>query len=373
MEKLLLWGVAIVGVVVVGVLVYGFVVEKIVKARQPVAVVSGVPITTSEFQARVRFMRLQMQTELQYLLYQQQALDPTDADTQFYLEYIQGNIRDLQAQLAPENALVIGEQVLNQLIQEELIRQEAERRGIVVTPEELQREIELSFGFDRNPPTPAPTATSPLTPTNDTTSTPAPTPLPTQTPMTEQDFLQRQADYLQELKRLGISEQQYQSWVEASLLFEKLREQMVAEVPATAEQVKVRYLSVDSEEQANELAARLDGGEDFQTLADELEEDEEGSGYSTELDWLPRDMLERRLEEELVDLAFSLEVGEHSQPVEIQDGTRFIILEVMGREERELDSFTRQQLGEDAFQKWLDAQQVLVERQPYRDRVPTDP
>lgn len=116
MEKLLLWGVAIVGVVVVGVLVYGFVVEKIVKARQPVAVVSGVPITTSEFQARVRFMRLQMQTELQYLLYQQQALDPTDADTQFYLEYIQGNIRDLQAQLAPENALVIGEQVLNQLI-----------------------------------------------------------------------------------------------------------------------------------------------------------------------------------------------------------------------------------------------------------------
>jgi parvulin-like peptidyl-prolyl isomerase len=135
----------------------------------------------------------------------------------------------------------------------------------------------------------------------------------------------------------------------------------------------VRYLVVDSEERASELAARLDGGEDFQTLVDELEADEEVTGYGTEMDWFPRSMLERRLDAELSDLAFELEVGQHSGPVPSQDGTRHSIIEVVGREDRELDELARESLGEDAFQEWLDAQQALVERGTYQDRVPTDP
>jgi len=375
-EKFLIWGVAVVAIAVVGVLAYGFIVEKIIKEREPVAVVGDTSITTAEFQDRVRFTRMRMRNELQYWLYQQQLLDPTDSDAQFYLEYIQKSVRDLQTQLSPVNALTIGEQALDQLIQEELVRQEAEQRGIIVAPEELQREIELAFGYDRDPatPTPAPTVTPPLTLTGVLTSAPTPVPLPTPTPMTEQDFRQRYDTHLSEsLKPLGISEQQYRSWIEASLLVEKLREQMGAEVPAMAEQVKLRFLAVDDEERANELVTRLDAGEDFQALADELEEDEEVAGYSTELDWLPRSMLESRLETELTDLAFSLEVGEHSQPVLGQDSTWYTIIEVVGRETRELDQFLRQQLGDETFQEWLDAQQVFVERRTYSDRVPTEP
>ena len=56
-----------------------------------------------------------------------------------------------------------------------------------------------------------------------------------------------------------------------------------------------------------------------------------------------------------------------------QDGTRYTIIEVVGHEVRELDELARESLGEDAFQEWLDAQQVLVERGTYQDRVPTDP
>ncbi len=374
-EQFLIWGAIVIGIMVVGVLVYGFVIEKIVKAREPVAIVGGTSIPTADFQARVRFTRMQMNSELQYLFQQQQALDPTDADAQFYLEYIQRNIRDLQGQLSPESALSIGEQALDQLIQEELVRQEAERRGITVVPEELQRAIERFFGYDRDPatPTPAPTVTLPLTLTDVLTPTPTSTPFPTPTPMTEQEFRRRHDAFLKSLKSLDLSEQQYRSWVEASLLLEKLQEQMQTEVPTAADQVKLGYLVVDSEEQANELAARLDAGEDFQTLADELEESEEVTGYGTELEWFPRSILERYLDEQLVELAFSLEVGEHSQPVLSQDGTRYTIIEVVGREVHELDQSLREQLGEDMFQEWLDTQQVLVERRTYRDRVPTEP
>ncbi len=375
-ERLLIWGVTAVGIAVIGVLAYGFVVEKIIKEREPVAVVSGTSITTAEFQSRVRFVRMQIQNELQYWLYQQQSIDPTDSDTSFYLEYIQKNVRDLQTQLSSANVQATGEQALNQLIQEELVRQEADRRGIAVTPEELQREIELFFGYDRDPATltPSPTVTPPLTPTEVLTPTPTSVPLPTLTPMTEQDYLQRRDTYLKEtLKPLGISDRQYRSWIESSLLGEKLQEQMEAEVPAMAEQVKPWLIAVDSEDRANELAARLDAGEDFQTLADELKEDEEVTGYGTELDWFPRSILESRLDTELTDLAFSLEVGEHSPPVLGQDGAWYTIIGVVGHEMYEVDQSLREQLGGEAFREWLDAQQVLVERMTYLDRVPSEP
>jgi parvulin-like peptidyl-prolyl isomerase len=374
-ERFLIWGVIAVGALVVGVLTYGFVVERVLKAREAVAVVGDTPIMTADFQSRVRFARMQVQAELQYWRQQQQVLDPTDADVQPLLEYIQGNIRDLQSQLSPVNALNIGEQALDELIQDELVRQEAERRGITVAPEELQQEIEQFFGYDRNPatPTPGPAVTFPLTPTGVLTTAPTSTPLPTPTPMTEQAFRERYDDYLQSLRSQGISEKQYRSWVEASLLVEGLREQIQAEVSPTADQVKLRYLVVDSEEQANELAARLDAGEDFQALVDGLEEDEESSGYGTELDWLPRSILELRLDAELADLAFELAVGEHSQPVVSEDGTRYTIVQAAGREMRELDEVMRGSLGEAAFQEWLEAQQVLVERRTYVDRVPTEP
>ena len=372
MERMLIWGIIAVGALVAGVLVYGFVVERIVKAREPVAVVDDTPIRTDEFQARVRFSRMQIQNELQFWRGQQLALDPTDSDSQTYLEYIQGNIRDLEGQLSVMNALAIGTEALDQLIQEELVRQEAERRSITVDPDELQQEIEQFFGYDRNPatPTPGPDVTSPLTPTDEITSTQVPTP----TPMTEDAFRQLYDTYMtQSLKPQGISEQRYRSWVEAALLTEKLREQVQAEAPTSAEQAKVRYLVVDAEERANELAGRLDAGEDFQTLIDELAAEEQPTGFGTELDWYPKSILEGRLDTELADLAFELEVGQHSQPVASGDGMSYAIIEIVGREERELDELTRQSLGDESFQEWLDAQQVVVERRTYEDRVPTDP
>jgi hypothetical protein len=107
-ERLLIIGVVAVGVLVVGVLAYGFIFENVVKAREAVATVGDTPIRAADFQARVRFSRMQMQTELQFWRGQQLTLDPTDPDSQMYLEYIQGNIRELEGQLSLTNALSIG-------------------------------------------------------------------------------------------------------------------------------------------------------------------------------------------------------------------------------------------------------------------------
>ncbi len=375
-ERWLILGVAFVGLVLVAVLGYGLIAEKVVKAREPVAVVSGTPITTSEFQARVRFMRMQLEIERRNWLAQQQALDMTDPNAEFYLEYIQGNLRNLENELSLANAWNIGEQVLDQLVVEELVRQEAERRDITVTPEELQQEIERHFGYEQNPPTPEPTpiATLPLTPTDALTPTPTVVPLPTPTMMTEDTFRQLYNDALKSWKSLGISEQQYRSWIEASLLLKELQEQIGAEIPITADQVKLRYLRVDSEERANELAARLDDGEDFQALADELKEDEQSPGFGAELNWYPKHVLEERMGTELAELAFSLEVGEHSQPVLSEDGTQYTIIEVTGHEVNELASYVLEQAKGEAFQEWVEAQKkaALIEYPPVKTECQGD-
>lgn len=360
-EKWLLWGVGALGVLVVAVLIYGYVAEEVVKAREPVAVLDDAPITTAEFQSRVRFLRMQMQLELQRLAFEQSSLNMADPASEFYLEYIQGNIRDLEAQLSPANALVIGEQVLDQLVVGELVEQEAARRGIEVTAEELQQGIELYFGYDRNPatPTPVPTDTPPLTPTDVLTPEPTDVPLPTPTPMTEDAFRQLYDQVLRSWKSAGISEQQYRSWMEASLLLEKLREQMDAEVPTTADQVTLRYMSVDSEEWANDFVSRLDAGEDFEALADELEGEEQVTGYDRELDWYPLSALGQTLGTNLAELAFSLAVGEHSQAVMDESGARYYVIEILGHEERDLGPYALQQAQEEAFQEWVEAQKQI--------------
>jgi len=108
-------------------------------------------------------------------------------------------------------------------------------------------------------------------------------------------------------------------------------------------------------------------------LVDEIGKDESNPGYGGDLGWLPKSLVEGRWGAELADLAFTLGVGERSQPVKSQDGSQYIIVEVVGHEERALDEALRGSLGEDAFQKWLDAQQVVVERKMYQDRIPLEP
>jgi parvulin-like peptidyl-prolyl isomerase len=374
LEKALLWGVVVVAVLVVGIVSYGLVYEKVIKARRPVAIVDGVPITTAEFQARVSYEQKQLELELDRIRSYQSSLDPEAPESEFLLQQINSSISNLQSRL-----IMAENTAYEQLIREELVRQEAVRRDVAITPEELQREIELRyFGYDRNPvdPTPAPTATPVLTATEAATPAPTAVPPPTPTPMTEESFRQEYKRVLREfLRPLGVSESMFRSWFEADLLTDKLRDKIGEEVPFTADQVQLRYLTVDSEERANELAARLDDGEDFQILADELEAEEEPTGFSGELSWYPRDVLEQMLTSlgaELIDQAFSLAVGEHSQPVANEESARYTIIEVMGHEDRELGEEMRQQLTDEAFREWLEGEQVKIERIEYAKAVPAE-
>jgi parvulin-like peptidyl-prolyl isomerase len=355
-KQMILVGVAVVGFVIVALLAFGFYQEYVAKPAEPVAVVGEVPIRTDAYQKIVRYYRSNLKNQVAMLQDQLGRLDQNDESTGFLVQYYEQQIEQLQTQLSDPQAL--GQQALDDMIDEELIRQEAARRGIVVTPEEVQLEIETQFGYERNPPTPTPT---PIT------TTVTITPTPTVAPMTLARFQENYATTLEALhERAGFSEQDFRHIFESMLLRQKLEEAIGQEVPTIADQVHARQIQVENEDKAQAIMALLDEATDEASALDAIRLllTEEGEEYKTEeeiraekdpqrlltqlresedafaflaqnfsldtsnkdqggdLGWFSKDQMVPEFEE----AAFSTPAGEISQPVETQFGWHVILV-----------------------------------------------
>jgi hypothetical protein len=172
----LIVGIAITGIlIVVGLITYGYLKENVLLLNEPVAEVNGEKIRTGEWQERVKFQRVQMiNVYNQYAFYQQS----------FGFDYSQ-QMQQVASTL--QDSETLGQQVLDQMTNEILIRQEAEKRGITVSEEELEKSIQENFNFfPEGTPSPTitptefsyPTLTSQQLTLYPSTSTPGPTSTP---------------------------------------------------------------------------------------------------------------------------------------------------------------------------------------------------
>lgn len=156
--RMLLIGSGVVIVLVLLTVLYGVLDQTVLKQRRAVAIVNGEKITTATFQAQTRYYRFSLIRNAQntYQFAQFLAADPSSAAS-FASQLLQ-----YQAMLNPTTA---GEQVINRLVEDALIRQEAARLGITVTDEEVEEAFQRAFGYTPNG-TPTPTATLPPIPTS---------------------------------------------------------------------------------------------------------------------------------------------------------------------------------------------------------------
>jgi hypothetical protein len=380
-------GLAAVGAVLLLIVLAGVIQELVLKPRQPVATVNGDRISLQDYQKQVK---------LAYYQQLQQGQPVTD----------------------PQQ---IGLQVLDQMVDVDLLREQAKQRGITVTDQEITDAIEKGFGFYRQTPTPFPTATPDLTasPTPSPTGTISPTmtPLPTPTPVTEQAFQDEYKRTLDSLKATtGISEADYRQQVEISLLEQKLYDAVTKDVPTTAEQVKLRHILIavrtpqptpaptqtpapnaaatptvepgatatptpvptlaprtDAEALAlaNDVKKQLDAGGDWKTLAAKYSDDTGSKDQGGELGWYAKG---GGFVQEFEDAAFSLPVGKVSDPVKTQFG--YHIIEVQEKDpNRALDAYTVSQKKSEAFQTWLTdlRSAAKVERNWTADKLPPTP
>lgn len=95
-----------------------------------------------------------------------------------------------------------------------------------------------------------------------------------------------------------------------------MRDKIAAEVPLQAEQLRARQVLLYNSTEAQQIAARLQGGTDFATIAAEYDPFSLG-----DLGWFPRGYL---LEPAVEEAAFALQPGEVSGMIETRLGYHFI-------------------------------------------------
>ncbi|MCH7589091.1 MAG: peptidylprolyl isomerase [Chloroflexi bacterium] len=341
----ILGGVATIVIAVAGLLLYGVVGIFIT----PVATVNGENISTKDFRGRVRLS--QAETVNQAIFRQQLELIPV------LLSDVEGT----------------GQRVLNQMIDDVLIRQEVELRGGTVTDAEIDKAMAEAFGFfpDGTPtsfptftPDPTITALASITPT--ITEGPSPTPQPSQTPgpsptvtatattrptateYVEEAYLANLEITIEGLQnQFDITRKDFRNQFVSQLYRRKLLEFFEAEETRATRHIQARHILVEDEDLSNQVLEMLNEGSKWEDLALEFSIDESNKARGGDLGWIPRGLMVPEFEEAV----FTGVVGEILGPVETEFG--FHLIEILGQEDRDLDEYSFQLAVQTTFNTWL--------------------
>lgn len=189
-----------------------------------------------------------------------------------------------------------GTGVMDGLIVDRLVKQEAEVKGVILDDQDVEAEISRIV----------------------------------------QDAGGREA-FAQALRMWGLDETTFRRNTRTRLLIERIlgpeakitdqemRDYFEKNKDAFAKpaQVHARHILVDSEEKAKRIKAQLDAGADFAELAKEESIDKKSAQKGGDLGFFPRG----RMVKEFEDAAFSLEVGKISEPVKTSFGYHIIRVE----------------------------------------------
>jgi foldase protein PrsA len=268
----------------------------------PAPTISVVPSITVTVVAKVNSVELsredfeQAMARNAKLIVQQYGIDWNDPQVQSLLPELQQN-------------------VLDQMISQELLRQLAEVEGLTPTEDEVGAEVEA-----------------------------------TKSRILEQGPF---ADLDEFLESSGLTEADVETLIRDGVVYEKMLD--VHGGPKEMEQVHARHILVETEEEGDAVLARLEKGEDFADLAAEHSTDTGSKDDGGDLGWFPRGVMVAEFEE----AAFGLEIGEASGLVKTEFG--YHVIEVLEKEIRELEPELLQAFQQKAFDVWFAEQRELAE------------
>ncbi|HOE35034.1 MAG: hypothetical protein GX415_00305 [Chloroflexi bacterium] len=391
--RAILIGTLSIAAIVIGLLGYVLVDNYIVKPSTVLATVGDKKITVRDYQPVVKYTRLNMLNQASNYYYYYQMLGSYGSN---FLTTAQNLVTSLNS------PAVIGEQVLNTMIEDILIEEEAAKRGITVSQEEVAKAMQAAFDFfpegtptptitptivntptlsltqiaiiqPTDTPTPLPTATSTpegWVPTNTSTPTLAPTATsepvpegstatsvptetkvptitPTPTAFTTKVYGGVLKDYYKNINTYGIPRDVVERSFRTQLLREKLLEAITADLEPKEEQVWARHILVATEDEAKSVLEALNNGEEWNTLAATYSTDTSNKDNGGDLGWFGRGVMVQAFE----DAAFALKPGEISEPVKSDFG--YHIIQCVGHAVNDLDASAFATLKQNTFTKWL--------------------
>lgn len=393
--------------IVVGLLllvaIVGIVNEFVLIPNRTVATVNGEEIALQEWQERVRFERAQR------IVFLENQYDAFEGNVGIIQQFAGQTIIELQ------DAELFGQNVLNTMAEEMIIRQAAQERGIRVSDEEVTERIEENFGYyGGESPTPAPTATGTMVPTPSLTpistaviteavptTVPSPTPTPgptstpppTPTPLSQEVFEEEFGGFVSQLQEYGVEEDVYRRTVRAQIYRERLREALAeeADIPTEAEQASIYLISFPEERQAVEaveeinISGFLDFWNTIRSTPTDIQTDFSGAN-ATELLWRTQTALAETRGTAVANAAFNLPSGVPSGVLEVTSGngdaaaepeeieSTYYIIQVSGREVRPLPQSAIENQRAQLVANLVAEQQANVDISEFwRTRVPTQP
>jgi peptidyl-prolyl cis-trans isomerase D len=372
--------------------------------NQTVATVNGESITVSAFRDRIAFERGIVVQQYSNML--QQAQQQAAA---FGMELDQLLQQDTQTRTQLEEWKreidfpdALGDRVLDEMVNDLLVQQEFEARGLTLAADQIDYSRQNYFGVNPTelaligtPATETPTPT--VTPTAIISPTPSPTPLPSSTPtltpsptvnpeLTAEATGEATAEVTAEVTEVPTlppsptpsREDRLSDFNESLTFFENslletdatrssiddfwqrqgtrdaLMLNMFPEITTTT-YVNVRHILVETEEEANQLIASLNAGESFALLAQSHSLDTGSGQRGGELGWAPAAFF-------VGPFGTAVETGEIGVTLApIQTDFGWHVIQVRGREDRPIDATTAIQVRQGLFSRWLSSQRETAD------------
>ncbi|NWG15019.1 MAG: peptidylprolyl isomerase [Chloroflexi bacterium] len=223
-----------------------------------------------------------------------------------------------QFDMAAADPLALEAEVLEQLIDQVLIGQAAAAQDITISDEEVQAELQINLELAGSP-----------------------------------------EDWQAWLSLNGYSEAEFIETLRMTLLTNRVRDLLTADLSGDVTQVHARHILVQTEAEAFDLMARLQAGEDFGALAAQVSLDDTTARLGGDLGWFVREEL---LVPELADAAFMLSPGQVGGPVRTALG--YHIVQTLESGSRPVEPERRVYIAQARFENWLTSvrQVAIIER-----------
>jgi|WetSurMetagenome_2_1015567.scaffolds.fasta_scaffold10447_4 parvulin-like peptidyl-prolyl isomerase len=224
--------------------------------------------------------------------------------------------------------------VLQQLVDEEIIKLDAPKMGIQISDEEIDIAMHQGAASALSEESSLDTAI-----TTTTTSTAS---------ITDDEFNKW---YNQQLEQTRLSSSEYREMMRIRLLALKVQEYLNSAIPASAEQVHLHVILVDTLSDANNAKARITSGESFADVAKSVSQDSSASNGG-DLGWVPKGAYGYE------STTFSLSIGQVSEPLPLDsanpDTSRYLIFMVSEKAaDRTVDESSIQLLQSNYMSGWL--------------------
>ncbi len=356
-RRIIVIGAIVVGLLTIGLIAAAAIQIGVVEPSRTVASVGGQPISVQNLQKRMSLTQNGVAgnaNQLRAQLAQLQQGDQQQAD--FLGQFYQQQYQQIVAQGSAE---AIATQSYQTMVDDLLVRQEAARRGITVSAEEVQQELEKSLGYYRATLTPFPTQPAEPTVVVSGTAIVPPTTAPRLQPTSiGTDVLAYElAKRVTNLQPLGYNEQDLRAFIESDLYSTRLRDTIGNEVATSSPHVQFDFVRFNVITDALKAADRLAKNEiRFDALISETNAitlpASIGAGQSVE--WTSESQVRSLYGAEVFDVLSYKSIGAPTGVVTSTNGSIYVLLP-KGRETRELQENELTQAKRDKYDEWLNA------------------